>query len=55
MEELSWEYGPEEDAHEMELEPLDPEAFYKSLKIALRLQAQAAAEELQSTGQLGVG
>lgn len=56
MEELSWEYEyeDEEDAEAL-LEPFDPDAFYKTLKIALQIQAQVAAEEMESARQLGVG
>ena len=46
----------DEDHFEEELlaEPADPEAFYKSLKIALAIQEEVAAE-LASAGQLGIG
>ncbi len=55
MEELNWEYEYEDDEDtEALLEPFVPEAFYKTLKIALQIQAQVAAEEMESAGQLGV-
>ena len=55
MDELNWDYDYDDEEFEDELtEPTDPDAFYRALKIALLIQAEAAAE-MESTGQFGVG
>ena len=55
MDELNWDHDEdhEDDLDEFS-EPADMDAFYKTLKIALRIQAQMAAE-MESAGQLGIG
>tara|TARA_A100001037_G_scaffold304408_1_gene341100 strand:- start:14837 stop:15001 length:165 start_codon:yes stop_codon:yes gene_type:complete len=52
MEEPNWDYEHEEGL--LDDEPRDARAFYKTLKIALQIQAEMAAEEMSLYGELGI-
>lgn len=55
MDELNWDYDYDDEEFEEELsEPSNPDAFYQALKIALQIQAEAAAD-MESAGQFGIG
>lgn len=52
MDELNWDYDYD-DEEEFE-EPADMDAFYQTLRIALQIQAENAAD-MESNGQAGIG